>query len=340
MNWPLLDGLSQRDRELVLASTRRRRFARREVVFHQGDLGDDFHLVARGRLAVQASTPLGDVVTLVVVGPGDFFGELALLDPASRRNATVIGLEPAETLVLTGERFNELRRENPSVNRVLVEALAARLLRMTDRWWKRSTFPSRPGCSTGWLRLPRNGTGATTEDDCFSPRRTWPLWPGPQGPPSIACSSGPLAKELWPSAGGTSTSSTSTAFGRWPDELCRGLLSPPAARMRRAEHAGTVSIATDRQSFWCESRRRVGAALKRRRFRRAGPLGTGSGAVASGHGAAGRHGQHRRFRGLGQSGFGLGPRMRRGGWDADGESRASRQVVPRDHLNRDPAACP
>lgn len=132
MNWPLLDGLSEQDRQLVLASTRRRRFARREIVFHQGDLGDDFHLVVRGRLAVQASTPLGDVVTLVVVGPGDFFGELALLDPDSRRNATVVGLEPAETLVLTGDRFNELRRANPSVNRVLVEALAARLLHMTD----------------------------------------------------------------------------------------------------------------------------------------------------------------------------------------------------------------
>jgi CRP/FNR family cyclic AMP-dependent transcriptional regulator len=132
VDWPLLDGLSDDARRLVLASTRRRRFGRREVVFHQGDLGDHFHLVVRGRFAVQASTPLGDVVTLVVVGPGDFFGELALLDPASRRNATVIALEPAETVVLTGERFNELRRENPSVNRVLVDALAARLLHMTD----------------------------------------------------------------------------------------------------------------------------------------------------------------------------------------------------------------
>jgi CRP/FNR family transcriptional regulator, cyclic AMP receptor protein len=132
VSWPLLDGLSEHDRDVVVSSTRRRQFARREVVFHQGDLGDAFHLVARGRFAVQASTPLGDVVTLVVVGPGDFFGELALLDPASQRNATVIGLEPAETLALSGERFNELRRENPSVNRVLVEALAARLLRITD----------------------------------------------------------------------------------------------------------------------------------------------------------------------------------------------------------------
>jgi CRP/FNR family transcriptional regulator, cyclic AMP receptor protein len=132
VNWPLLDGLSQQDRERVLGSTRRRRFGRREVVFHQGDLGDEFHLVVRGRLAVQASTPLGDVVTLMVVGPGDFFGELALLEPASRRNATVLGLEAAETRVLTGERFSELRQAYPSVNQVLVEALAARLRHMTD----------------------------------------------------------------------------------------------------------------------------------------------------------------------------------------------------------------
>lgn len=132
MNWPLLEGLSEQDRERVLSSTRRRRFGRHEVVFHQQDLGDDFHFVARGRLAVQVSTPHGDVVTIIVVGPGDFFGELALLEPGHRRNATVVALEPAETNVLTGARFNELRQAHPSVNRVLVEALAARLRRLTE----------------------------------------------------------------------------------------------------------------------------------------------------------------------------------------------------------------
>ena len=132
MNWPLLEGLGKEDRERVLASTGKRRFVRHEVVFHQQDIGDDFHLVARGRLAIQVSTPHGDVVTIMVVGPGDFFGELALVEPGHRRNATVVALEPAETFVLTGERFNELRQAHPSVNRVLVEALAARLRRLTD----------------------------------------------------------------------------------------------------------------------------------------------------------------------------------------------------------------
>jgi CRP-like cAMP-binding protein len=130
--WPLLDGLSKEDRERVLTSTRRRRFGRREVVFHQGDGGDEFYLLERGRVAVQASTPRGDVVTLMAVGPGDFFGELALLHPMSRRNATILCLEPAETRVLTRERFDELRRAYPTVNGVLVEALAARLKRLSD----------------------------------------------------------------------------------------------------------------------------------------------------------------------------------------------------------------
>ena len=141
MIWPLLEGLSEQDRERVLASTRDRRYQRREVVFHQGDLGDEFHLVVQGRTAVQASTPHGDIVTLMVVGPGDFFGELALLEPASRRNATVLALEPSETLVLSGERFNELRQAYPSVNRVLVEALAARLRRLNDLLVEALYFP-------------------------------------------------------------------------------------------------------------------------------------------------------------------------------------------------------
>ncbi|HEY6317752.1 MAG TPA: Crp/Fnr family transcriptional regulator [Acidimicrobiia bacterium] len=141
MTWALLEGLSEGDREQLLASTRTRRFQRREVVFHQQDAGDEFHLVARGRLAVQSSTSGGDIVTLMVVGPGDFFGELALLEPGARRNATVVCLEPAETLVLTGERFNELRQAYPSVNSVLVEALAARLRRLTDVLVEALYFP-------------------------------------------------------------------------------------------------------------------------------------------------------------------------------------------------------
>src|SRR5690349_5178218 len=98
MQWPLLAALSDEDAQALLAGARRRTFARGEVVFHRGDPADTFHLIRKGRFAVRIVTPLGDEATLAVLGPADFFGELALLTPGAPRSASVAALEPAETL--------------------------------------------------------------------------------------------------------------------------------------------------------------------------------------------------------------------------------------------------
>ncbi len=55
------------------------------------------HLVERGHVAMKITTPRGDVATLLVSGPGSYFGELALLSDSPRRNATVIALDATET---------------------------------------------------------------------------------------------------------------------------------------------------------------------------------------------------------------------------------------------------
>lgn len=132
MRWSLLDGIPEDDRRRVLAATRRRRFGRREVLFHEGDPGDTVHLIDRGRVAVRVTTPLGDVATLNVRGAGDVVGELALLDPASRRTATVLALEPTETLAVHRDEFTDLRRRHPSVDRFLVAILAAEVQRLSS----------------------------------------------------------------------------------------------------------------------------------------------------------------------------------------------------------------
>ena len=79
MQWGVLDGLDEPDRRTVLASSRRRRFARGEVVFHEADLADAVHFVAEGRLAARRATVDGAWVTFAVLGPGDAFGEMAML---------------------------------------------------------------------------------------------------------------------------------------------------------------------------------------------------------------------------------------------------------------------
>jgi CRP-like cAMP-binding protein len=129
----LLGRLTEDDRRKVLSSTRRRRYARGEVVFHEGDLGDALHLIAKGHVAVRATTPLGDVSTFTVLGPGEVFGEGALLADDSRRTGTVVALEAVETQTLSGDQFGTLRREHPEVDRFLIEVLSAQVRRLSSR---------------------------------------------------------------------------------------------------------------------------------------------------------------------------------------------------------------
>lgn len=101
-------------------------------MFHEGDPGDALHLVDKGHVAVKRSTPLGDVATLLVLGPGDVFGELAVVAPGPR-NATVVALDAVETLALHGDVFDELRVTHPSIDRVLVRALVGEVRRLSAR---------------------------------------------------------------------------------------------------------------------------------------------------------------------------------------------------------------
>jgi CRP/FNR family transcriptional regulator, cyclic AMP receptor protein len=129
----LLGRLTDEDRRKVLSSTRRRKYPRGEIVFHEGDLGDALHLIAKGHVAVRATTPLGDVSTFTVLGPGEVFGEGALLASDSRRTGTVVALEPVETQTLSGDQFGTLRREHPEIDRFLIEVLSAQVRRLSMR---------------------------------------------------------------------------------------------------------------------------------------------------------------------------------------------------------------
>jgi CRP-like cAMP-binding protein len=133
MEWPLLAGIPDEDVRRLLAIARRRTFARGEVVFHRDDPADSLHLVVRGRFGARVLTPLGDGALVDVLGPGQSFGELALLGDDGRRSATVEALEAGETRSVLRDEFASLQRANPGVKDVLLRLLAAQLRRSTDR---------------------------------------------------------------------------------------------------------------------------------------------------------------------------------------------------------------
>ena len=133
MEWPLLADLRPDDVRNVLSIARRRTFRRGEFVFHRDDPADSLHLIVRGRFGARVVTPLGDDVLLDVMGPGQSFGELAVLQPGSRRSATVSALEDGETRSVFRDDFVQLEREHPGVKDVLLQLLAEQLRRASDR---------------------------------------------------------------------------------------------------------------------------------------------------------------------------------------------------------------
>ena len=132
MQWPLLAGVPEEEVRQLMAVARRRRFARDEVVFHRGDPADTLHLIAKGRFAVRVTTPLGDTANVAILGPGQAFGELALVGGEPVRTATVAALEPSETRSVHQVDFAALRERHPQTADVIIAVLAAQVKRLTE----------------------------------------------------------------------------------------------------------------------------------------------------------------------------------------------------------------
>ncbi|WP_330184018.1 Crp/Fnr family transcriptional regulator [Nocardia sp. NBC_01503] len=127
----LLEELSPVEKREFIAACTPRRFRRRDIVCHEGDPGDCVHLILSGRYVVRITTPLGNSATLTILGPGEMFGEQALLSPEARRTATIVAVTDGETLTLNRTQLERLRREHPQVERFLTTSLAAQVRRLS-----------------------------------------------------------------------------------------------------------------------------------------------------------------------------------------------------------------
>ena len=132
MDWPVLASLPPQERRGLVAGLRRRSYHRDEVIFHQGDPADTLHLIAAGHVSVRVTLRGGEFVVVAILGPGEAFGESALVGSPNARNATIIALEQCETLSLGRDEFHRIRTSYPGVDRFLVELLSARVERLNN----------------------------------------------------------------------------------------------------------------------------------------------------------------------------------------------------------------
>src|SRR3977135_4650501 len=103
-----------------------------EVLFQKGDAGDALFGVRRGQIRIETGASDGSRLTLNFMGPGDLFGEVAVLDGQNRTADATAG-EPTELFVLRREDFlGQLERE-PKVAIKIIQLLCQRIRRQSER---------------------------------------------------------------------------------------------------------------------------------------------------------------------------------------------------------------
>jgi CRP-like cAMP-binding protein len=105
----------------------RRRYPKDGVVFFENEEGDSFFMIVEGRIKVTILGDDGREVILSMLTPGDFFGEMALLDNEPR-SATAIAAEESEVLCLSRADFQSVATKR-SITGALIKVLTARLRR-------------------------------------------------------------------------------------------------------------------------------------------------------------------------------------------------------------------
>jgi CRP-like cAMP-binding protein len=128
---PFVGALGERDAGELLKQAITRRFQADDVIFRKDDPGTGLYGVVSGRVVVVADSAEGKELILNVFGPGEYFGEIALLD-GEGRTATAIAREPSELLFLDRRHFMPFLARNPDVMTRIIHLLCRRLRRTND----------------------------------------------------------------------------------------------------------------------------------------------------------------------------------------------------------------
>jgi CRP/FNR family transcriptional regulator, cyclic AMP receptor protein len=122
---PLFEGLSRKELAELARHTEDLEVPAGEVLCKEGDTGREFFVIVDGEIGVTSNGR-----NVAQRGSGDFVGEIALLEDTTRM-ATVTAKTPLRVFVLTREDFRKLVRDNPNVERKVMQALARRVVELS-----------------------------------------------------------------------------------------------------------------------------------------------------------------------------------------------------------------
>jgi CRP/FNR family transcriptional regulator, cyclic AMP receptor protein len=128
---PLFASFPEDQLRMLTTMVTRRSASRSTTIMAGGDATDSLYIVLSGRLKVMMSDSDGKEVILSILGPGEFFGEMGLIDDEPR-SASVVTIEPCELLAIAKRDFKKCLLENNEMAMAVMRGLVKRL-READR---------------------------------------------------------------------------------------------------------------------------------------------------------------------------------------------------------------
>jgi CRP/FNR family cyclic AMP-dependent transcriptional regulator len=123
---PLFGGFAEDQLRTLATMVTYRSANRGSAVVHEGDTTDSLYIILSGRLKVMMGEADGKEVILGIIGPGEFFGEMSLIDD-NPRSASVVAIEHCELLTVTKQAFKKCLVENVPLAMAVMRVLVRRL---------------------------------------------------------------------------------------------------------------------------------------------------------------------------------------------------------------------
>jgi len=128
---PLFSGLDDEVAASLESSMSSASLRRGEILFNEGDDGNQLYVVTEGKIKLGRTSPDGRENLLAILGPGQMFGELSFFDPGPR-SATATAVTDVELKSLGHEALSPVLNSHPDVAHALLNQLAGRLRRTNE----------------------------------------------------------------------------------------------------------------------------------------------------------------------------------------------------------------
>lgn len=149
---PLFADLNSEELELVKKSIEHRKYSKNNLIIFEDDVGNALFVIKTGRVKISRISPDGSEAILAILGEGDFFGELAVIDGLSR-SASVTSIDDIELLMMRRDDFMEILEKIPKISITLLKELAGRIRKSDHQIKSLSLLDAKGRVATTLIRL-------------------------------------------------------------------------------------------------------------------------------------------------------------------------------------------